>query len=382
MPKKGSFIYQRTSGQWGEGYSPTYKAESHTRHDQAYGRASREAPDKFHVHLTVSPSPPELPRTPGFQETALEWLEQKRLRVKPATFVKYHNLLHRHLLPAFGNRSLASLNRTDVLNFTQMLLDRGRLDRRGGLSEKTVKDILLVLRSILEYGRCGENAPPAIQITYPREQAKDMRTLTDSERLLLETYLTTDTDVQKLGVLLCLYTGLRIGEVCALRWSDISLTEKSLRVERTVQRLQYLAQDGGDSEKTRLLVDTPKSRHSRREIPLPEWLVGRIRPLYPADSNRFLLSGHPTRCTDPRTYQNRFKKFMREAGLPDVSFHTLRHTVATLCVTLGFELKSLSEILGHANVNITLNRYVHSSMDMKRKNMGRLSVQPSARRNG
>ena len=233
MPKKGSFIYQRTSGQWGEGYSPTYKAESHTRHDQAYGRASREAPDKFHVHLTVSPSPPELPRTPGFQETALEWLEQKRLRVEPATFVKYHNLLHRHLLPAFGNRSLASLNRTDVLNFTQMLLDSGRLDRRGGLSEKTVKDILLVLRSILEYGRCGENAPPAIQITYPREQAKDMRTLTDSERLLLETYLTTDTDVQKLGVLLCLYTGLRIGEVCALRWSDISLTEKSLRVERT-----------------------------------------------------------------------------------------------------------------------------------------------------
>ena len=170
-------------------------------------------------------------------------------------------------------------------------------------------------------------------------------------------------------MLLCLYTGLRIGEVCALRWDCVDLDKRALRVRATVQGVRL--QDPGDGPKTKMLYSEPKSKTSIRDIPLPEQLLPILRQ-FQGDPSAFILSGAADQYPEPRLLQYWFKKYLVQCGIEDANFHALRHTFATRCVESGFELKSLSEILGHANVNVTLNRYVHSSFALKAENMGRM----------
>lgn len=167
------------------------------------------------------------------------------------------------------------------------------------------------------------------------------------------------------AVLLCLYAGLRIGELCALRWSDIDFDGKTLTVKRTVQRIVV----PGHMTKTILLETDPKSESSRRTIPLASELL-EILSRFKGEQRYVFGEEKPL---DPRTMQNRFKKILKEAGIDGRTFHTLRHTFATNCVENGMDVKTLSEILGHSDVKTTLNRYVHPTMDSKRKQIGALS---------
>ena len=168
-----------------------------------------------------------------------------------------------------------------------------------------------------------------------------------------------------------LCTGLRIGEICALKWKDISIENKALRVSATVQRIKDL--DGTPENKTKLLISDPKTYSSSRVIPLTEYTAALCMRYKAEDPEAYILTGTRT-LMEPRMMQYRIKKYTAECGLAGVHFHTLRHTFATRCVEVGFELKSLSEILGHASPKITLERYVHTSMEMKRENMDKLTV--------
>ena len=209
-----------------------------------------------------------------------------------------------------------------------------------------------------------------INVILPKEKPKDMRVLSKDEQTALEKFLCTDMDESKLGIFLCMYTGLRVGEVCALMWSDISIEEEILTVRRTMQRVQTFESE----KKTKIIITDPKSHFSKRIMPLPKCLIDKLRQFYPVNPCVYLLTGKSERYIEPRTYQYRFKSYLSECGIKDANFHSLRHTFSTRCVALEFDIKSLSEILGHANVNTTLNLYVHPSLDMKRNNMRKLTV--------
>lgn len=166
-------------------------------------------------------------------------------------------------------------------------------------------------------------------------------------------------------------TGIRIGELCALRWENIDIENKVLSVNKTLIRIQNT--NTLIASKTKVIISAPKSKCSIRKIPLPDCIIPLLKA-FAQKGDTFFLTGETERFVEPRTMQNRFKKYVSACNITDANFHALRHTFATRCIELGFEIKSLSEILGHANVNITLNRYVHSSFELKTLNMNRLSL--------
>ena len=204
-----------------------------------------------------------------------------------------------------------------------------------------------------------------------KKDTQEMRVLTASEQAALLGVLFSDMDLYKLGVLLCLYTGIRIGELCALRWENISLAEGVVKIRETMQRIPDTSPS--TAKKTKLICTQPKSKKSIRDIPVPAWLIN-ILSSYQTSPGACFLTGKPDKFTEPRTMQNHFKRYLCEANIQPANYHSLRHTFATRCVELGFDIKTLSEILGHTNVNITLNRYVHSSMALKTSNMEKLTL--------
>lgn len=177
--------------------------------------------------------------------------------------------------------------------------------------------------------------------------------------------------IHDVGVLLSLYTGIRVGELCALQWEDFDLAHSKLKIRKTMQRIQDLG--NGSVSKTKIVITEPKSQCSIREIPLPLFIVD-VAKKFASNPKAYILTG-TDRYIEPRTMQNRFKSYVKECNVEPANFHVLRHTFATRCVEVGFEVKSLSEVLGHANVNITLNRYVHSSFELKHSNMNKLASQ-------
>ncbi len=170
---------------------------------------------------------------------------------------------------------------------------------------------------------------------------------------------------------MALFTGLRIGEICALRWGDISLPDKALHVRFTMQRIQNI--NGEGRTKTKVTISPPKTDTSARIIPLPDFLVELCRKRFNTNTSAFILTGTEF-YMEPRVLQYRFKNYANACELDGIHFHTIRHTFATRCVEVGFEIKSLSEILGHSSIKITLDRYVHSSMELKRENMNKLGT--------
>ena len=198
-----------------------------------------------------------------------------------------------------------------------------------------------------------------------------MRVLTEYEQSRLIKTLLTDTDRQKLGILICLFTGIRIGELCALKWENILLADRILRIDKTMQRIQYA--ESNTPTKTHIIITEPKSESANRTIPLQNSLVC-ILKRFIAKPNCYVLSGSSKCFIEPRTMQNKFKIYLSESNIEDANFHSLRHTFATRCIELGFDVKTLSEILGHSSVKTTLDRYVHSSMELKRNNMEKLDL--------
>ena len=199
-------------------------------------------------------------------------------------------------------------------------------------------------------------------------EKKEIPILNQMERKKLEMHLLNDTDETKLGMLISLYMGLRIGEVCALSWEDIDFQEEILHVKHTVARVRT---EDGEQAKTKLILDTPKTKTSMRDIPIPSILMQILLQIKKIAKSPYVISTKSD-FVSPRTYEYRYHQVLKECGLNSVNYHTLRHSFATKCVEAGVDVKTLSEILGHADVTITLNTYVHSSMDLKRKQLEKL----------
>lgn len=280
---------------------------------------------------------------PCFSALCDAWLLRKRDEIRESSYIKYRAILERHIKPRLGSRRLGGICTASVDAFTRELLET------DGLSVKTVHDILSVLHSVLKDTEARRPTDAlALQIRYPKGKRREMRVLTIEEQKRLVAYLLHPTDSCKFGLLLALYTGLRIGELCALRWSCIDLREQTIRIAATMQRL------GGTGEGTRIVIGAPKSDSSLRTIPLPAQIAVLCRHMQPADPEAYVLTGGPA-YMEPRTLQYRLKRYTAACGLKGVHAHTLRHTFATRAIESGFELKSLSEVLGHATTAITIN---------------------------
>jgi integrase len=190
-----------------------------------------------------------------------------------------------------------------------------------------------------------------------------MRVLSVDEQRALTKYLNDNTDVYKFGILLALYTGMRIGELCALQWEDI--TDNHIQINKTLMRIKT------DNCKTEIKIGTPKSESSKRFIPTPQCLLPLINKFR---KNGYVLSTEKLEFTEPRLLQIKFKNIITKCQIENINFHALRHTFATRCVEAGVDVKTLSEILGHSDVKTTLNRYVHSSFELKQKSMAQFEL--------
>lgn len=306
-----------------------------------------------------------------FKDIAALWIKKKETSTKDSTYIHYLNLLKNHIEPKLGDEyiediTLLKLERTMITYSTE-----GRLDYGGGLSQKTVCDITIIIKSILRYAETlGHNLSCNLESFSVKQPSGELRVLSHKEQVVINEFLLEQDDLTTLGILIALYTGVRIGELCALNIDDFDIDMKKVTINKTMQRLQNKQSNG--KNKTYISITTPKTKNSIREIPIPDFIVERVLSIG-YTSGSYILTGLPNKFVEPRTMENRFNRLMRKLSIEDVSFHTLRHTFATRCVEVGVDIKTLSETLGHANVNITLNRYVHSSFEMKKKSLQKLN---------
>lgn len=295
------------------------------------------------------------------EDLTKRWLDHVRGQVKLSTYRKYEGLCNNHILPELGQVPLSRVTRAEVERFAEQQKNSGRT-HGGELSAKTINDILVILGLAFEFAE-EEYAIAMPSISFLREEKKEARVLSMSEQGRLIAHLSTHMDIYAFGTLLALCTGIRIGELCALLWEDV--TEHYIVINKTLQRLK------GKNGRTEIVVGSPKSPSSKRVVPLPEFLLPYVRQFH--KDHGYVISTARCSRSEPRMVQDRFKKITAACGLEQVTFHTLRHTFATRCVEAGFDIKTLSEILGHSDIKTTLSRYVHSSFELKKSNMAKLS---------
>ena len=374
MARKGENIYKRSDGRYEGRYIKGYTENGKPRFGYVYGKTYAEVKKKLTDRKAGIVKPAEKPEKETlFRDIVYEWMCAAKIRTKESTYARYVALIEAHVLPSLGAKSLEQISVSCIEEYIDSLLRIGRLDKAGGLSSKTVSDILVIIKSILTH---ADDNGHVVKGNFSRVSVKrkepEIHVLSDADQTKLIEYLLADTDLYKLGILICLFTGMRLGEICALKWNDVDLSLKIIHVRRTMQRIKNI--DEYEKKKTKIVETEPKSQKSLRDIPIPDCLYTLLIH-FKTNGTCYCLTGSAETFVEPRKLQYHFTKIIRDCGLQKINYHALRHTFATKCIELGFETKSLSEILGHSNVNITLNRYVHSSFELKRANMNLLSFQ-------
>ncbi|MDR1029030.1 MAG: site-specific integrase [Clostridiales Family XIII bacterium] len=375
MARRGENIRKRKDGRWEGRFIKTYDETRRAKYGSVYAKSYKECKKKLinaRFELGVSRKC-ETAREGDVKldELLREWLASIRPSIRISTHVKYRNAVVNHIIPALGNIKAKEITGKQIEKFLLRKRESGRLDNGGGLSVGTVQTLWIILSAALAYGTDGMFPAHGFKFRQSKPDVREVCTLNEHEQHRLEGFLLQNLDPSKFGVLLCLYTGLRIGEICSLRWEDIDREHNVIRVKSTVQRIQ--CPDEAEGKRTKLIIGAPKSKTSLREIPISSCVRNIITEQYTDRNNGFVVTGGGSAPLDPRTYQYRFQSYLKHAKVNPRNFHALRHSFATNCIRAGFDPKTLSEILGHASVNITLNRYVHSSKDMKQTQMELLS---------
>ena len=289
-----------------------------------------------------------------FEVVTEEWLKYKKNTVKKSTYYNYSYSVAKYLYPSFAGKNITKIKNYN--NFIEELSDT--------LSPKTVRDIVTKLKEIINFYEEEHNTKLNIKkMSLPKMNKKEIQILSNKEKQKLEKYCIQQNDLKSLGILICLNTGLRVGEVCALRWENVDFETRRIHVEKTIERIY-----SKEENKTIVIIDTPKSITSVRTIPINSKLYNILKQIRgKSKKTDFVLTGSSEHYVEPRNYQYHFKEILKRSKVKKYKFHTLRHTFATNCIEAGMDIKSLSEILGHADVSITLNIYVHSSDKIKRK---------------
>lgn len=295
-----------------------------------------------------------------FEQIGREWLSKKELKVKTSTYNKYKNLLEKHIFPEFGTLQVTEY---DIYSFENGL-QKITYQNSNNFSKSTLKSIVYLLRAIIKYSlRFGLDSVIEFDFDITDSNSKNIGILSKKDEESLISYLCENHSFGNLGILLSLTTGLRIGEVCALRRKNVNFETNLIYICETAQRLQF---ENG----TQLITTPPKSSKAYRYVPLPQIARTYLEQLNikNVSEDAYILT-NTTIPFEPRTLQYTFKSTLKKCSIENINFHALRHTFATNCVELGFDIKTLSELLGHSSVSFTLNRYVHSSITHKMQQM-------------
>ncbi len=295
----------------------------------------------------------------NFEKIAHEWIEYKKISIKESTYYNYLFIIEKYLNPEFKGINIESIR-----NYNDYVQDWNKK-----LSAKTTRDIINVLKAILRYYEDENDCIlPVKRINIPKLEKKRLKILSHKEKAILEKYCIEQNTLKTLGIVMCLNTGMRVGEICSLKWKNIDLANRYIYIENTMQRVYNERQRNSN-----IIIDKPKSDCSIRSIPINQKLyeiLKSIRKKY--NDEDYFLSGKSNNIVEPRNYQYTLKSILKKCKLKPYKFHILRHTFATNCIEVGMDAKSLSEILGHADVNITLDIYVHSSDKIKKKYLDRI----------
>lgn len=285
-----------------------------------------------------------------YKNLVLDWLKNQKIYLKYSTYTNYCNITHNQIIPNLGTYEVNQLNNDILQEFILNQLDHGRCDGKGGISQKYAQDIITVLK--LTLGR-------EIEIQLPYSPPKEVEIFEKTDQVTLINSLQSKITNKNFGILLTIHTGLRIGELCALKWSDINFDTQLLHINKTMIRT-YTKEDG-----SKLNITAPKTRSSIRTIPLNKWIM-QYAVLLRGSENEYIITGKE-KYIEPNKYRLYYNRQLKDLDLPHRKFHSLRHTFATRCIECGCDYKSLSELLGHSNVSITMNLYVHPQLELKRK---------------
>ncbi|MBP7188246.1 MAG: site-specific integrase [Ruminococcus sp.] len=352
-------VYQRKDGRY-EGRITLAYQDGKRQYKAFFGRSESEVADKMADYRAVAMPTARVYIT--FGAAFSEWFQSISIRVKESTLANYLLKAKKHILPVYANKDITNIEQGSIYQFIKSKQD-------CGLSNRYITDILVLMKSVFKYAaRTYRIFNPMEGLVMPKKEKTDIRLLTEAEEKRLMQIVMEKQNLTTLGIALAKMTGLRIGELCALKWADIDLEKRILTVKKTLQRIQVK----GGAKKTKLILTQPKSETSKRTIPIPACLIEFLRK-FQGNPEQFVLSGKE-KPIEPRTMQYRFATILKNGNLPSVHFHALRHMFASNCVRLGFDIKTLSEILGHSGVEITLNRYVHSSFEQKTAFMDRLKI--------
>lgn len=299
-----------------------------------------------------------------YKDWIYTWLLEKKDYIKESTYANYSNNIFNHIIPKLGNYYLNELNHKVIQDFLLELSKNGRKDNNGGLAEKTIKDITIIVKGSIKKG-INENKIKHIELTfnYPKDNKENkLYVLTKREQNKITNYVLENINSRNIGLLISLYSGIRIGELCALKWEDVDFKKNCLTINKTIQRVYIKDKDKNISK---VIITTPKTKNANREIPINKDFLEILKKVK-TDKKNYILTGNE-KYIEPRTYRKYFNKILDELKIKHFNFHSLRHTFATNCISLGVDYKTVSELLGHANVNITLNLYVHPRYSQKKK---------------
>lgn len=363
MARHGENIRKRKDGRWEARYIASYDEKSKAVYRSVYAYTYDEAKAKrAKASASLENAPAALKNDLTFVQVADLWLNARKEVVKVSSYNHYRNQLESHIIPDLVNYKFSTLTSADINALLKSKIAQG-------YSPTTVGGLRTILMMIFLYAKnnriaCNVSDP----IFIPKRKKSEVEAFTIPEQKLLVEYLNEHPDQFNLSIFISLYCGLRIGEVCALQWSDILFTKETIFIDKTMIRIQK--KDTKDRTKTEVVIQHPKTESSVRTIPIPEFLMPMLRK-YKGKDDHYVITG-TDHFMEPRVCLRKFKKIIAKLDVADYTFHTCRHTFATRCVEVGIDAKTLSELLGHASVKTTLDRYVHPSIDLKKKQMNRL----------
>lgn len=374
MAKKGLNIHKRQDGRWEGRYCKTRSFSGSIVYGYVYGKTYKETKEKV-LYATMQArcggNTPRDCKPQKMKELISLWMQHNQIRHKGGTIAKYQFIIDNHIIPDLGELCISKVNATMINRYLLEKLDHGRLDHKGGLSASYVGTMTIILKSAMKYAE-EENLCPHLnsQIFKPSFVKRELPILDIAQQKCLEHYAIENPVPTNVGILLSLHTGMRIGEICALSWDDIDLDDCIIHVRHTIARVK--AKENSERA-TSLILDTPKTKASLRDIPISSFLCPFLKEAMKTKKSQYVVSEKKD-FLSPRTYEYRYHQILKKCHIEKINYHALRHTFATRCIEVGVDVKSLSEMLGHSNVSITLETYVHSSMQLKRSQIEKLAL--------